>query len=74
MQKVATVIGITSLHSRLLEYSQLDLDRIVSTLVESLYIGYKYLDRILGVRGHSASSNVSCDNTLSPLYIPPHRR
>jgi len=31
----------------LLKYSQLGLDRVVSTLVESLYIGYNYLDRVL---------------------------
>ena len=31
--------------------------------------------RVIGdsVRGHSASSDVSSDNTPSTLYIPPHR-
>jgi len=30
--------------------------------------------KALVVRGHSASSDVSSDISLSPLYIPPHRR
>ena len=32
------------------------------------------LQQVMGVRGRSASSDVSSDISLSPLYIPPHRR
>ena len=36
-------------------------------------LGCHCLERMVDVRGHSASSDVSSDNAPSTLYIPPHR-